>query len=44
MISRKGVRVYKGIRVRFADFISVVLISHGNEIIWSHRDQFISFS
>ena len=28
--------MYKGVRVRFADFISFFLMSHENEIIWSH--------
>ena len=48
-ISGKGVCMHKGVcvgggGVRFADFISIFLISHENEIIRSQRDQFISFS
>ena len=34
--SGKGVHMYKGLGVRFVDFISFSLISHENEIIWSH--------
>ena len=36
MISGKGVHMFKGVGVRFADFISFFLTSHENEIIWSH--------
>ena len=32
----KGVRIYKGVGVHFADFISFFSISHEIEIIWSH--------
>ena len=28
--------MYKGVGVRVADFNSIFLISHENEIIWSH--------
>ena len=41
-ISGEGVYMYSGVEVRFADFFS--LIYHENEIIWSQRDQIISFS
>ena len=34
-MSGKGVHMYKGVGVRFVDFISFSLISHENEIIWS---------
>ena len=43
-ISGKGVHLYKGVGVHFADFISFSQISHENEIISSHWDQIISFS
>ena len=36
MISGKGVHMYNGVGVRFADFISFSKISLENEIIWSH--------
>ena len=40
MISEKGVHMYKGVGVCFADFIKKKLKkSYENEIIWSHCDQ-----
>ena len=43
-ISVNGVHMYKGVGVRFAEFISFPLKAHENEIIWSRGDQIISFS
>ena len=43
-ISEKGVHMYKGVGVPFADFLLIVLKTYENEIIWSHWDQIITFS
>ena len=43
-ISGNGVHMYKGVEVRFAEFIIFSLKAHENEIIWSRGNQIISFS